>query len=257
MSRLFLAAIALLALLASGCGSASQRATPAEGSPAERPNRHVTVPDVVGLTEGEAVRALDAAGLVADVRTDRDLPRTATVDRVAPASGTDVDDHSVVLLYIADPPHPPPVAPEQEEEIGPLSRLVTDHPDVFVGLYHDEAGVVHVVFGPGADPAQWADRLREAASGITWPEEGVGYRADRCPRTLASLQAIEDDIWTTYQDWVEARHLGFGAWVHAETCTVRVEAHLRPAKIQEFVERYGTAISFDTSEGSQALLAIG
>jgi hypothetical protein len=92
--------------------------------------------------------------------------------------------------------------------------------------------------------------LQEAASSITWPEEGVGYRADRCPRTLASLRAIEDDIWTTYQDWVETTHLGFGALVHAETCTVRVEAHLRPAKIEEFVDRYGTAISFDTSEGS-------
>ena len=65
------------------------------------------------------------------------------------------------------PPHPPPVAPEQETEIAPLGRLVADHPNVFVGLYRDGAGVAHVVFGAGADPAQWADRLREAASGIT------------------------------------------------------------------------------------------
>ena len=259
MSRLFPAAIALLALLAGGCGSASQRATPGEGaSTAESPKRQVvsvvSVPDVVGLTEGEAVRALDAAGLVADVRTDRDLPRTATVDRVAPAPGTDVEYHSLVLLYLARPPHLPVPAPEQEEEIGPLSRLVTDHPNVFVGLYHDEAGVVHVVFGPGADPARWTDRLREAARGITWPEEGVGYRADTCSRTNASLRSMEDEI---ISDWGEKRRLVFGAWAHAETCTVRVESNLlEPADIEALIERYGTAISFDTSQGSAVRLAL-
>jgi hypothetical protein len=245
-----IAAIALLALL-SGCGSASQQAV-------ERPKRQVVpvarIPDVVGLTEAEAVRAFDTAGLVANVRYDSDLRRTETVDRAVPAPGTEVDEHSVVRLYVALPPRLPLPAPEQETEIAPLSRLVDDHPNVFVGLYRDGAAVPHVVFGPGADPAQWADRLQEAASGITYPHEGVGYRADRCSRTHASLRAIEDEI-TTNQDWKENRNLAFGVWLQPESCTVRVESDLlERAEIEALVERYGTAISFDTSEGSHPVL---
>jgi hypothetical protein len=251
-----LAAIASLVLVLGGCGSTLQRATPDEAASTTESARvsAVSVPDVIGLTEGDAVKALDAAGLVANVRYDRDLPRTATVDHAVPAPGTDVDDHSVVLLYIARPPHLPLPVPEQEMEIAPLSRLVTDHPNVFVGLYRDEAAVPHVVFGPGADPNEWADRLREAARGITYPQEGVGYRTDTCSRTEASLHAIADEVMTN-RDWTENRHLAFGAWVQPETCTARIESDLLvPAEIQALVERYGTAISFDTSDGSHPVL---
>jgi hypothetical protein len=257
--RFPIAAIALLALALGGCGSASQQASPGEAaSTGARPNRLVvsvvTVPDVVGLTESKAVRALDEAGLVANVRSDRDLPRTETVDRAVPAPGTDVDERSVVRLYIALPSRLPLPAPEQEQEIAPLSRLVTDHPDVFVGLYLDGGAVPHVVFGPGADPAQWADRLQEAASGITYPQEGVGYRTDRCSRTSASLRAMEDEI---IEEWGERRRLVFGAWAQAETCTVRIESNLlERAQIEALIERYGTAISFDTSQGSAVRLAL-
>jgi hypothetical protein len=249
-----IAATALLALLAVSCGSASQQAAPGEAASSRKAVPVATVPNVVGLTEAEAVTALDAAGLVANVRYDRDLPRTNTVDRAVPAPGTDVDEHSVVLLYIALPPRLPLPAPEQEQESAPLSRLVSDHPDVFIGLYRDGAGVPHLVFGPGADPARWADRLQEAASGITYPHEGVGYRTDRCSRTNARLQAIEDEI-TTNQDWKENRNLAFGVWLQPETCTVRIESDLlERAEIEALVERYGTAISFDTSEGSHPVL---
>ena len=246
-----IAAIALLAVFLSGCGSASQQAV-------ERPERQVSpvvrIPDVVGLTEAEAVQALDTAGLVANVRYESDLRRTETVDRAVPAPGTEVEEHSVVRLFIALPPRLPPPAPAQETEIAPLSRLVDDHPNVFVGSYRDGAAVPHVVFGPGADPARWADRLREAASGITYPHEGVGYRTDRCSRTHASLRAIEDEI-PTKQDWKQNRNLAFGVWLQPETCTVRVESDLlERAEIEALVERYGTAVSFDTSEGSHPVL---
>jgi hypothetical protein len=254
MSRLFLfAAIALPALLTGGCGSASQTAIPGEAGSAAA-SRVVTVPDVVGLTEREAVKALGAAGLIANVRYERDPPRTATVEHAVPEPGSDVDQYSVVLLSIALPPRLPLPAPEQETEIEPLSRLVTDHPAVFVGLYRDERAIPHVVFGPGVDPAQWADRLQDAASGITYPEEGVNFRVDRCSRTNVGLQAIADEI-TTNQDWTERRHLAFGAWAQPETCTVRIESDLLgSAEIEALVERYGTAISFDTSEGSHPVL---
>jgi len=139
-------------------------------------------------------------------------------------------------------------------ETRPLSRLVDDHPHVFVGLYRDEAAVPHIVFGPGADPEAWTDRLEEAAEGIRYPVEGVGYRTDMCSRTSASLQSVLDEI-TTNQDWKENKRLAFAVWVHPETCTVRVESDLlRRAEIEALVERYGTAISFDTTEGSHPVL---
>jgi len=245
------AAIALLAVVLNGCGSASQQVgerSKREGVPVVR------IPDVVGLTEAEAVQALDTAGLVANVRYDRDLRRTGTVDRAVPGPGTEVGELSVVRVYIARAPRLPLPAPEQEQEIGPLTRLVADHPNVFVGLFRDGAAVPHVVFGAGADPAQWADRLHEAASGVTYPHGGVGYRVDRCSRTYAGLRAIEDEI-TTSQDWKSNRNLAFGAWLQPETCTVRIESDLlERAEIEALVERYGTAVSFDTSEGSHPVL---
>lgn len=185
-----------------------------------------------------------------NVRYVDDVPRKGAVYRSLPAAGSDVPDHSVVLLHISLPPRLPPPGQEHEGEIGALSRLVTRHPDVFVGLYRDEAAVPHVVFGPGADPEEWADRLQEAAERISYPVEGVGYRTDTCSRTRASLRAIQGEI-TTSQDWSENKHLAFAIWVQPETCTVRVESDLLiPAEIEALVERYGTAISFDTSEGS-------
>ena len=95
--------------------------------------------------------------------------------------------------------------------------------------------------------------MQEAASGITYPREGVGYRADTCSRTNASLVAIADEIITSRG---ERRRLVSGAYADAETCTVRIDSNLlEPAQIEELVERYGTAISFDTSEGSVVRLA--
>jgi hypothetical protein len=256
MSRLFpIAAVALLVLVIDGCGGASQKAAPSEaalntGSPKGRVVPAVTVPDVVGLSEGVAAKTLAAAGLVTNVRYVDDVPRTGVVYRENPAAGRDVPNHSVVLLHISLPPRLPPPGQENEMEINRLSRLVMDHPDVFVGLYRDEAAVPYVVFGPGADSEEWTDRLQEAANGISYPFAGVGYRTDRCSRTRASLRALQEEI-TTDRDWTDNAHLAFGVWVQPETCTVRIESDLlMPAEIDALVERYGTAVSFDTSEGS-------
>ena len=205
---------------------------------------------MVGLSEGDAVSALGSAGLVANVRYADDVPRTGAVYRAVPVAGSEIQDRSMVLLRVSLPPRLPPPGQEHELEIGPLSRLVTSHPEVFVGLYRDEAAVPHVVFGPGADSDEWAGRLTEAAEGIDYPAEGIGYRADMCSHTEARLRAIQDEI-TTNQDWKESVRPAFGVWVQPETCTVRVESDLlRPAEIEALVERYGTAISFDTTEGS-------
>ena len=96
--------------------------------------------------------------------------------------------------------------------------------------------------------------MTEAAEGIDYPAEGIGYRTDTCSRTEARLRAIQDEI-TANQDWTENERLAFGVWVQPETCTVRVESELlRPAEIGALVARYGTAISFDTTEGSRPVL---
>lgn len=216
----------------------------------------VPVPDVVGLTEGGAVKALDASGLVANVRYDDDAPRTGEVLRSDPGAGSERLPSSVVVLSIAYGPRLPMPTLEQEQVGVPeaFSRLIEGNPDAFVGVYRDEAGVLVVVFGPGADPAAWEDRLRAAAEGINYPTEESGYRTDTCSRSRASLRAIQNEI-TTHQEWTNNKHLAFGVWVQPETCTARVESDLlTQADIQALVDRYGTAISFDTSEGSHPVL---
>jgi hypothetical protein len=48
--------------------------------------------------------------------------------------------------------------------------------------------------------------------------------------------------------------VAFGVWVQPETCTVRVESDLlTPSEIQALVDGYGTALSFDTTEGSAGM----
>ncbi|MGH3112241.1 MAG: PASTA domain-containing protein, partial [Gaiellaceae bacterium] len=225
------------------------------GAPAEG---LVSVPDVVGLSEGDAVKVLGASGLVANVRYARDAPRTTNVLHSDPEAGTDLAADSVVVLSIALAPRLPLPGQEHEGEIIPLGSLVEDNPDAFVGLYSDEAGIRHVVFGPGVDPESWEARLMAAAKGITYPAEGIGYRTDTCSRDRASLRAIQYEIAPAGRStkwWTENQRLAFGVWVHSSTCTVRVESDLlAPADIQALVGRYGTAISFDTSEGSAGTL---
>ena len=106
------------------------------------------------------------------------------------------------------------------EELGRVG-LVEDNPDAFVGLFRDEAGVVVVAFDPAADPDALEERLTAAAEGINYQEEGSGYRTATCPRSRASLEAIQDEITT--RDWTENTRLAFGVWVQPETCTVRVD----------------------------------
>jgi PASTA domain len=253
MSRLLsIVAIALLALMLGGCRGAAREPTSSETAPLPQGSglSTVAVPNVVGLSEGTAARALAAAGLVANVRYRADVPRAGAVFGAAPAAGSDMPEGSVVVLFISLPPRLPPPGQEHEMEMAKLATLVGRHPEVFVGLYRDEAAVPHVVFGPGADPADWADRLAEAAKGISYPAAGISYRSDTCPRSLASLRAIQEEI-TTHQDWTENKHLAFGVGVDAKTCTVRVQSDLLArADIEALVDRYGTAVSFDTSEGS-------
>jgi hypothetical protein len=227
---------------------------PVAGSSGSAAEGLVSVPDVVGLSEGEAVKALGASGLVANVRYARDAPRTANVLHSDPDAGTNLPADSVVVLSVSLAPRLPLPGQEHEGEMVTLGSLVEEHPRAFVGLYRDEAAVPHVVFGPGVDPETWEARLTAAAKGITYPAPGIGYRTDTCSRDRASLRAIQYEIAPAGRStkwWTENQRLAFGVWVHPSTCTVRVESDLlAPADIQALIGRYGTAISFDTSEGS-------
>jgi PASTA domain len=224
----------------SGSGSDRERASVMSDSPQS------SVPELVGLTEGEAVKALGASSLVANVRFAKDAPRTGKVLRSDPGAGRELRPESVVLVTIALPQRLPPPGPGQEQDLQPFNSMVEDNPDAFVGLYLDEEGVPHAVFGPDVDPAAWRERLATAA-------EGLPYRTETCPRSRASLRALQDEI--AAKDWTQSKDLAFGVFVHPATCTVRVESDLlTDADIRALVDRYGTRISIDTTEGSHPVL---
>jgi hypothetical protein len=223
-----------------GDGSGSDREPASVMS--ESPQSSVPVPDLVGSTEREAVKALGASGLVANVRFAKDAPRTGKVLRSDPRAGSELDPESVVLLTIAHAPRLPTPGPGHEQDLQPFNSIVEDNPDAFVGLYLDEEGVPHAVFGPGVDPAAWRERLAAAA-------EGLPYRTETCSESRASLRALQDEI--AAKSWTEDKSLPFGVFVDPSTCTVRVESDLLTEDdIRALVDRYGTRISIDTTEGS-------
>jgi hypothetical protein len=229
----------------SGVAGGSDRHPEASGSRRST----VSVPDVVGSSEAKAVRALGAAGLVANIRFVKDAPRTGAVLRADPAPGSQVPARSVILLSIALGPRLPAPGPRHEEDLRPLSTLVEDNPTAFVGLYRDEGGMPHVVFGPDVDPTSWAPRLRKAAAGIR-------YVTDRCSRSHAGLQAVQDAVAAKH--WTSKRALSFSVAVHPATCTVRVESDLLTRHdVEALVDRFGTAISIDTTKGSHPELLPG
>jgi hypothetical protein len=159
-----------------------------------------------------------------------------------PAAGSKVPAASVISLEITLGPRLPTPGPSQEEELRPLSTFVEDSPSAFVGLYRDAHGVPHVVFGPNVDTASWAPRLRRAAGGIR-------YATDRCTRSRADLQAVQDAV--AAKRWTSKGSLPFSVVVHPATCTVRVESDLLGAReIKALVDLFGTAISIDTTKGS-------
>jgi PASTA domain len=236
--RGFVAAIAALVAVSAGGSAAVGQTTPAEEQPVPLSNS-VTVPDVVGLSEGEAVKALGAAGLVANVRVDDDAARTGKVLRSAPAAGSELTVSSIVALSIAWPPRRALPEPEEERAVEALGTLIESHPEAFFGAYVDDAGAYVAVFAPGADPAAWQDRLAAAANGIS-------YGTDSCPRDPKSLTRAQG--WIAKNVWEPG--LGFSVWVDAETCTVRLSnGNLAPAHIRAMVDRYGTAFSIQSGMG--------
>ena len=78
----------------------------------------ITVPDVVGMDEDEADRALREAGLRPQVRRVRSDEPAGTVLRQRPAAGADVDPDTVVRLDVAQPAPPEPPAIDVPDVVG-------------------------------------------------------------------------------------------------------------------------------------------
>jgi len=235
--RALVAAIAAL-VVSTGGSAAIGQTTRAEQQSAPAPTS-VAVPDVVGLRQGAAVKALGAAGLVANVRVDRDAPRTGEVLRSTPAAGSELSASSIVALAVAWPPRREAPEPEEEQAVEALGNLIESNSDTFFGAYVDDGGVYVAVFGPGADPAAWNGRLAAAA-------DGIPYRTDTCPRDWKSVTRAQN--WIVENVWEEG--LGFSVGVDAETCTVRLSnGNLTPDQIRPVVERYGTAFSIESGMG--------
>jgi hypothetical protein len=136
-----------------------------------------------------------------------------------------------------------------EQDLHSLGSLVGDNPAAFTGLYRNARGAAVVVFGPGVDRARWRDRLAAAA-------RGHRYRTETCPHDHRALLAIQDEIAT--KDWTVNKRLPFSVWADPSTCTVRVESDLlTPADVEALADRFGPAVSFDTSPGSHPVLLPG
>jgi hypothetical protein len=215
------------------------------------PPASVVVPNLMGVSEGEAVKMLAEVGLLAEIQYQREAPRTGQVMDSDPPSGSEVAAGSSVRLRVAyERPLPVPDASEEQflnEQSDPLGRLVERNRQAFVGLYRDHSagtwGTLVVVFNPGTEEDAWRERLDAAAGDLP-------YRTETCTRSRQELRRIQDEL--TRLSWsLNARSISFGVFVDPATCTVRVESdQLTPEDIQALSDRFGTAVSLNTTEGA-------
>ena len=210
-------------------------------------DRHVIrgqVPNMVGLRQRDAVKALAAAGLIAEVRIDSEAPNTGKVLSSVPEAHEPLAPGSSVLLFVAwEPPRPPPPpGVNPEERYTELGGFVEGHPEIFVGYYIDEHGDLVIVFDPGVDIEAWRQRLE--------PHLGKGnehYRTESCSHSLGELQRIAYEIEPN--DF--PHKIAYSGDVEPETCTVRITSdQLTHEDIRALSERFGTVVSFETTDGS-------
>ncbi|HEX2051918.1 MAG TPA: PASTA domain-containing protein [Actinomycetota bacterium] len=222
------AAIAAIALLAA-CASAR----PGDGRRREGDGR-VVVPDVAGLPEAEAVKALAGAGLVAAIERSGRAP-TGVAAETEPPPGARVPAGTVVDVIVGRPAVDRP-APEGDARFDALARIVDEHPDAFVGLYVERGSPV-VVLGPDAEEEPWLPRLRAAAG-------RAALRVERCARSRRALEAVQAQVGT--RSWATGP-VAFASYVDASTCSVRVVGDLSDADARSLTERFGSRVTIDRS----------
>jgi len=212
-------------------------AIPAASAPGN--SGETIVPDVVGMIEGDALKALYVAGLEASVSYKiTDGAPVGTVLETIPASGIPSADGSVSVL----------VARLEPESIGPshsnlaaLARITESRPDVFVGVYRDSLGDLHAVFNPGIDKTAWSAQL-EAAVPI-----GVSLHLDQCSVTRGALLELLNFLGR--RDWgAHAPQVRFAAEIEPATCgVVMTTRDLTSEDKDELTQRFGSMIAFDES----------
>jgi hypothetical protein len=202
-------------------------------------SRQIAVPNVVGLSEGEAEKVLSAAGLMAEFRYSSEGPPLGEVVRTVPEAGEAVSGNSIVNVIIASEAFPEETGPDAG--LIPQADLVGAHPEAFVGVYLDDAETPVVVFNPDVDKESWKVRLDVAA-------KGRKYRTERCPYTLVELQLVKSDMMM--QDAWTDRNISYGFDVDPATCSVGLMTEaLTPAELRALKERYGPLVTVDTIEG--------
>jgi len=211
-------------------------------------DRQVTlghVPDVVGVLERDAVKMLDQAGLAAEIRWEGKAPGDGKVLGSEPPADAELAPGGIVVLFVSWPPpfHPPPPGINPEERFTFFGGLIDAHPDTFVGYYIDDAdGVPVIVLPSGVDAEPWRERLETALG-----KGNKEYRTETCSRSRDELYRVQDEI----EPSLFPHEIGFVTSPDPATCTVRIDSdQLTRADMHLLIARFGTAVSFNTSEGN-------
>lgn len=184
-------------------------ASPKESSQAASAATLLTVPNVVGMQEGDALKELYTAGLSPVVEEKVDAHPLGMVIETDPAPGTEVVDNSVVTVVVSGVPSSGPA----ESDLAELARIAESRPDVFVGAYRDHDGNLHAVFNPGTSPEDWRSRLEAAVP------SGVELYLNECQVSRQDLMQVLDTL--KKQDWSpHASQVAFAAEIDPATCSV-------------------------------------
>lgn len=203
----------------------------------------VAVPDVVGLSEVAAAKALASAGLnpavvyVAPAGSATD----GTIRATDPPPGAAVTAGAVVEMEVA-------AVPDTEIDadrpgLRAISDLVAGNHDAFVGMYLEADDSAVLVLGRGARPADWRAHV-DAALQLDGAPVGVTFAT--CDVTRAELDAvaaaIADRTWTTRDE------LPLVFRIDARACRVVIAAaELTEAEIGALSGRHGDLVAFDRS----------
>jgi hypothetical protein len=199
----------------------------------------IEVPDVIGMLEGDAFKVLMTAGLEPSVQyvIEADAPVGRVLETI-PAAGAESEDGEVTFVVARSRPES---NPPTESDLAPLARITEPRPEVFVGVFRDAAGDLHVVFNPGIDVEDWRAELESAVPA------GKTLYLDRCSVTrgdlLGILDVLEQRSWSAH-----ASEVAFAAGIDPASCSVVITSQdLTAADRERLVEMFGPQVTFDMS----------
>ena len=201
---------------------------------------NLAVPSLVGVSEPDALKTLEALGLEAELRWRSDSSSdVGTVIRTDPPAGTPVLEGALVIVEMAgtlesidEETHPVQVALKN------VQTLIDSFPGSFVGHYVDGDALV-VVLNPGVAEQDWAAQFNEAAA------PALAVRFTSCNRSGFDLMTILEEI--AARDWSpDAAAISLGLRVDPRECAVLVAGSgLTDGDVALLTARYGDAVTFD------------